>query len=161
MRRFLALSIDGINLKISEFASSGYEVTYADAGDVSYSLAGFAVVDGPAYEPKRVWTITAFLTLAEWQQLQFIYVRSERKRRQPPTGFGIACDDTVQPVIEDSNARTRAIVPGGTVTQFVSGGITYPARFSVRMFQPKATELAGLKPFQTSFVLKELDKVAP
>lgn len=158
MRRFLNLSIDGISAKLTEFAVNGYELTFAEQGDVSYSLSGFAVADGPAYEGKRIWTINAFLTQAEWDALQLIFQRSERKRRQPPTNFSITVDDTISPVLEDLPGRTRAIVPGFTSTT-VPGGIKYPARFAARMFQPKAAESVGLKPFQASFVLKELDKV--
>ncbi len=159
MLRTLNLSIDTFQVILGEFGATGYDLNFAPSGDVEYSLFG-CVVDGPAYEEKRIWTISAFCTLAEWLAIQRIYKRSEYKRRQAPTDFSIYCDDYIRPFVEDGNTRSRALAPGAMpITD--AGGIRYAARYRVRLMEPKAVEQGGRKPYLVSFVLKELDRVGP
>lgn len=155
----LKLSIDTFELEIYEFlAESGYGVEYADQGDVEYALIG-SIVDGVAYEPKRIWTVATPLTLAESETLEKIYQRAERKRRTTLTNYGITVFDYIKEITEDANDPTYAIAPGGVLRQPSEGGCSYPGIFEVRILKPTVVEKAGIKPYIATFTMKELRKV--
>lgn len=156
--RSLVLIRDSYILTLREFLANGYELTLADAGDVEYGLSG-SVVDGPAFEPKRVWTIQAPMTRQQWRMLKLIFQRSESIRQQPPNDFSIRVYDYIEPCVEDQTTPSRAVAPEGSVTA-IDDGIEYPGQFNVRLFQPKAVPWGNaLQPYSVSFVMKELDRV--
>jgi hypothetical protein len=94
------------------------------------------------------------------QALWRIYKRSETKRRAAPTDFSILVEDYITPFIEDGSTRTRGLATSGAVVTD-SGGISYPAKYYARMFEPTFTEYDYRGLHLCSFVLKELDRVAP
>lgn len=163
MPRTLNLSIDTFSIALgdlahSKFEPNGYERITDSSGSVEYSLTGAAIEDGKLYEPKFVWTVSAYLDSTQWQTLQAIYLRAERKRRTQQA-YGIVCDDFIQPYVEDALIATRALAPGGAIVVRPSF-IEYPARFAVRMFEPKARHVNNAHyRYLVSFVLRELDRV--
>jgi hypothetical protein len=157
--RPIRLTIDTFTTELRRFTPTGYDVKVTASGDVEYSLFG-SVVDGPAFEEKRIWTISAYIDLAAKQALWRIYKRSEAKRRAAPTDFSILVEDYITPFIEDGSTRTRGLATSGTVVTD-SGGISYPAKYYARMFEPTFVEYDYRGLHLCSFVLKELDRVAP
>lgn len=156
----LILTIDTFTLTLSEFLPGGHERKPFEDGEMEYSLFGSALTDGPMFESKHVWTIKAICSQRQWNTLVKIYKRSERKRRADQD-YKILVSDYVEPFVED-DARTRALAAGGTVVTDTDGGVSYPAVFAVRLFQPNNEKLQNTeKPYVASFVLKELDKVMP
>ena len=162
MIRTITLSIDSFSVTLGNYSApfENYDRVTAALGDVEYSLFGTPVEDGSLYEPKHVWTISAFIDTQRWRLLQAIYQRSERYRRTQAQ-YRITIDDFVRNFVEDSATRTRTLAPGGTLISD-SGCLEYPARFGVRMLEPKAEETHSLKyRYLAKFVLKELDKITP
>ena len=157
--RALKLTIDTFSVELKRFTPQGYDLKVSESGDVEYSLFG-ASVDGPAFEEKRIWTIGAYVDLTARQALERIFKRSETKRRSAPTDFSILVEDFITPFIEDGGTRTRGLATGGTVVTD-GGGISYPAKYYARMFSPTFVEYDYRTLHLASFVLKELDKVAP
>lgn len=163
--RTLNLSIDTFSVALGDRASSqfdenGYERITESSGNVEYSLYGTALESGSLYEPKLVWTVALFADRDTWNKLQAIYQRAERKRRSQQS-YQITVDDYVQSYVEDATVRTRAIAPNVTVTNY-GNLIEYPARFGVRMFEPKAVATRSIRfPYRVQFVLRELDQIAP
>lgn len=156
----LILIDDGFSVAFRKFIANGYERLTQPSGDQEYSLNGTPIVDGILYEPKFVWTIGAYVTKSEWQQLWLLYRRCERKRSTENAEFSITVADYVEPYIEDRTTRSRSLAPDGTVTSLSGGGIAYPALFHARMYEPKQEFIRnGLTPYIARFVLKELDSV--
>lgn len=154
------LAIDTFAVSLREFTLNGYErIVPPVGGEVEYSLNGTPIVDGQLYEPKYVWTLSAFLSEAEWRQLWLIYRRSERKRSldQP---FGITIADYVEVYVEDQEGRSRALAPDGEVIALEGGGLEYPALFEARMYEPRWEHSNNLLyPYIARCVLRELDIV--
>ncbi|MEH2201179.1 hypothetical protein [Nostoc sp.] len=152
--RQLALSISGISVTLKRFVS--YDRLLADTGQTEYSIVGTPLDSGPFYEPKHIWTISAMVTIEQWRALGAIFGECDRLRRTQGN-YSIIVDDSIQDFIEQG-AGTRAIAAGGTRTYF-TGGVSYPARFYARMFEPKSQwQRNQLYPYVASFVLRELDK---
>jgi hypothetical protein len=152
--RQLTLSISGISVNLKRFVS--YDRTLADTGVTEYSIVGTPLDSGPFYEPKHIWTISAMVTIEQWRALGAIFGECDRLRRQQGN-YRITVDDSIQDFVEQG-ARTRAIASGGSQTSF-TGGVSYPARFYARMFEPRSQwQRNQLYPYVTGFVLRELDK---
>ena len=160
--RTLKLSIDTLTVELGngyDSSFTSYEKTIAETGSVEYSLYGTALEEGSLYEPKYVWTIGVYLSLTQWQNLQVIYQRCERKRRTQAS-YNIVLEDFISPYVEDVTSRTRALATGASVTTIGSVAISYPAQFNVRLFEPKAIEGNNRNfKYLVTFVLKELDTV--
>jgi hypothetical protein len=151
----LILSIDGIAATLSQFTT--YDRTPQNTGETEYAIIGTPTDSGLAYEPKHSWNVSALTTLTDWHAIQLIFAKSDRLRRQQGN-YRITVDDLIQPFAEEG-ARTRAVATGGVVTN-VPGGVSYPAKFYVRMFDLKSQKSgSGKYPYTVSFTLKELDKV--
>ncbi|QKQ75595.1 hypothetical protein [Nostoc sp. TCL240-02] len=152
--RQLTLSISGISVNLKRFVS--YDRILADTGQTEYSIVGTPLDSGPFYEPKHIWTISAMVTIEQWRGLGAIFGECDAKRRNQGN-YSITVDDSIQDFIEQG-ARTRALAAGGSQTTF-TGGVSYPARFFARMFEPKSQwQRNHLYPYVASFVLRELDK---
>ncbi|HYX19156.1 MAG TPA: hypothetical protein VE944_33350 [Nostoc sp.] len=152
--RQLTLSISGISVTLKRFVS--YDRILADTGQTEYSIVGTPLDSGPVYEGKHLWTISAMVMIDQWWGLGAIFGECDRLRRTQGN-YRITVDDSIQDFIEQG-ARTRALAFGGTTTSF-TGGVSYPARFYARMFEPKSQwQKNQLYPYVASFVLRELDK---
>jgi hypothetical protein len=152
--RQLTLSINSISVTLKRFVS--YDRILADTGQTEYSIVGTPLDSGPVYEPKHIWTISAMVTIEQWRALGAIFGECDRLRRTQGN-YRIIVDDSIQDFIEQQY-RSRAIVAGGTQTSF-TGGVSYPARFYARMFEPKSQwQRNQLYPYVANFVLRELDK---
>ncbi|WP_445634553.1 hypothetical protein NSTC745_06374 [Nostoc sp. DSM 114161] len=152
--RQLTLAISGISVTLKKFIS--YDRVLADTGQTEYGIVGTPLDSGPFYEPKHIWTISAIVTLQEWRALGAIFGECDRLRRTQGN-YRITVDDSIQDFIEQAT-RTRALAAGGTQTTFM-GGVSYPARFYARMFEPRSQwQRNQLYPYVASFVLRELDK---
>lgn len=155
----LTLSIDAFSTTLIEFEQGGYECLFQENGDTEYSLFGASLDSGSLYEPKRIWTIAAMATKPIKQALEQIWRRSERKRIAQQD-YRITCEDWIFPHTEDQTPRTRALATGAAVTNLSGGGIEYPAKFYVRLFEPNFQRTnSGRYPYNCRFVLKELDPV--
>ena len=156
----LILTLDGIESRLSTFLPNGYEQTFVASSELNYSLNGTPLVDGIAYESKRVLTIGAVCTAQNKTALLQIFQRSERKRRTQAAGFGIIVHDLIGSVVEDVS-RTRALANGATVLPLAGGGCEYFAQFEYQLYEPKVVPTGnGILTHQVNFVLKELRKVA-
>lgn len=152
--RQLTLSISSISVTLKRFVS--YDRIPADTGQTEYSIVGTPLDSGPVYEPKHIWTISAMVTIEQWRALGAIFGECDRLRRTQGN-YRITVDDSIQDFIEQQY-RSRALVPGGEQKYF-TGGVSYPARFHARMFEPKSQwQKNQLYPYVASFVLRELDK---
>lgn len=152
--RQLSLSISGISVILKRFVS--YDRVLADTGQTEYSIVGTPLDSGPVYEPKHIWTISAMVTIEQWRALGAIFGECDRLRRTQGN-YSITVHDSIQDFIEQGY-RTRGLASGGAETYF-TGGVSYPARFYARMFEPKSQwQRNGLYPYVASFVLRELDK---
>ncbi|MEH2393683.1 MAG: hypothetical protein V7K21_19150 [Nostoc sp.] len=133
-----------------------YDRVFADTGMTEYSIVGTPLDSGPVYEPKHIWTVSAMVTQTQWWALGAIFGECDRLRRTQGN-YRITVDDSIQDFVEQG-ARTRALASGGTQISF-TGGVSYPARFYARMFEPKSQwQRNELYPYVTNFVLRELDK---
>lgn len=155
MAKTLTLSIDSYTVTIATFAQNGYERTHADTGETEYSIWGAPLDSGTFFEPKFIWAIQCYLSKEDWIKLNAIFSLSDKKRRAQQN-YRITINDYIEEIIEDS-PRTRAVASGGSVSN-LGNSVYYPARFYVRIFEPKSSQQAGLKPYLASFTLKELDK---
>jgi hypothetical protein len=153
MPKKLILSIEDISIAIAFFNNDGYE-RLAEGGDTEYSIFGTPADTGNMYEPKHIWNVGCFMTSEELAQLQRVFSRSDELRRQLGN-YRITLEDNVQEFIEAS--RTRAMATGGQVLDY-SGIVAYPAKFYVRMLNPKTKIIGGYKKYSVQFTLKELDK---
>jgi hypothetical protein len=155
----LVLTLGSSVAVLKEFASgNGYDRTTAETGDVEYSLNGTPIADGHLYEPKWVWTVSAYTEEATALTIERIFRRSERYRAAE-ISFGILLADYVKPCTEDA-PQSRQLAPGGSIVS-TDDELIYPAVYSVRMFQPKVLPTGNGHTWLVSFVLKELDRVAP
>lgn len=155
----LILTYEDLTLTLREWISpGGYSRKPQPSGDVEYSLYGAPIDDGPVYEAKFLWTLNCLTSAAQWRTLQRMFRRSELNRglAQP---YAVTVADYIDPYCEDGPARTRAIAPGGLVLNEADGGISYPALYNARIFEPGAQK-AGIY-YQVSLTLKELESVAP
>lgn len=155
MPKKLILSIDGTSIAIALFNSDGYERLLAENGDTEYSIFGTPADTGNMHEPKHIWNIGCFLTNEELAKLQKVFSRSDELRRQLGN-YRITLEDNIQEFMEAT--RTRALATGGQILDY-GGVIAYPAKFYVRMLNPK-TKITGssYKRYSLQFTLKELDK---
>lgn len=154
MPKTLKLSIDNTSIAIANFSSDGYERLLAENGDTEYSIYGTPADTGNFHEPKHIWNVGCFMTSQEMARLQQIFVTSDELRRQLGN-YRITLEDNIQEFIEKT--RTRAIATGGQMLDY-GGVVSYPAKFYVRMLNPKIKIIGGYKRYSVQFTLKELDK---
>ncbi|WP_414755548.1 hypothetical protein [Anabaena sp. CCY 9910] len=134
--RYLQLSISGTTVQLRKFAE--YNRAIADTGQTEYSIAGTPLDSGPAYEPKRIWTVSAMATMAQWQDLMRIFAECDRLRRDNGN-YRIALEDRIEQVVSNT-------------------GVASWGSFYVRMFEPRSQHQRNqLYPYIISFVLRELD----
>lgn len=151
--RQLTLSISSFSVTLKRFVS--YDRIPADTGQTEYSIAGAPLDSGPQYEPKHIWTVSAMVTIDQWRGLEGIFGECDRLRRTQGN-YRIIVEDSIQDFVEAT--QTRAIAAGGAQT-FFTGGVSYPAQFYARMFEPKSQwQRNQLYPYVANFVLRELDK---
>lgn len=152
--RQLTLSISSISVTLKRFVS--YDRTLADTGMTEYSIVGTPLDSGPVYDPKHIWTVSAMVTRPQWWALGAIFGECDRLRRTQGN-YRIIVDDSIQDFIEQGYA-SRALALGGSIA-FFTGGVSYPARFYARMFEPKSQwQRNHVYPYVANFVLRELDK---
>ncbi|MFB2769828.1 hypothetical protein ACE1AT_11145 [Pelatocladus sp. BLCC-F211] len=152
----LTLTIDTLSVSLTRFTN--YERVLADTGQTEYSIVGTPLDSGPVYEPKHIWTVSAMVTYDQWHTLNGIFALCDSLRRNQGN-YRITVDDSIQDFIE-TGTRTRSLTSGGSETIF-TGGVSYPARFYARMFEPKSQwQRNRYYPYIAGFVLRELDKVS-
>jgi hypothetical protein len=153
----LNLSIGAFGVSLARFTEGGYDRTLAQIGETEYSIIGTPLDSGPVHEPKHIWAISAVVTRSQWHGLWAIFRESDRRRREQ-ANYRILCEDSIEDFI-DVGGQTRDVAPAGSVTDF-GGAIAYPAKFYVRLFEPKSRWIRNeLYPYTATFTLKELDKV--
>ncbi|MBD2437363.1 hypothetical protein [Nostoc sp. FACHB-110] len=154
--RQLTLSIDSLTVTLKKFTQ--YDRTIPDTGQTEYSIVGTPLDSGPVYEPKFIWSIGAMVSWEEWFAINAIFNRSDKLRRSQGN-YRILIEDSIENFTE-SGTRTRGLASGGSETVF-DGGVSYPACFYARMFEPKSQwQRNGQYPYIASFTLRELDKIA-
>lgn len=156
----LTLSLNGLSLKLNKFTDNKLPRAVIDPyGGVEYSIYGTPIGDGPAFEPKFVWAVTAFVDKDQERLIGAIYAEFDRLRRtQPYQSANILLIDINQEY-QEKLPRTRALAPD-TTQQFVGAAhVSYFAQFYVWMVKPPELVENGIWRTVT-LTLQETDRVA-
>ena len=161
----LSLSIGDLSLTLNKFSDRQLPRTIIEPhSGVEYSIWGTTIGDGPVFQPKYVWSVTASVGHCQEQNaermLGAIYAEFDlRRRTMPHENAQIRLIDTNQE-IQEKAPRTRAIAPGTAITTLPGEYISYFAQFDVWFVQPPSYSVEG-RIRTVNFSLQETGRVLP
>jgi hypothetical protein len=163
MNASLILSYGSYNVTLNRFMEKGCKQTFESAGDVAYSINGTPIDSGIQYEAPRVYNLEAIVNYPDYMELQYLCLAADKARAlwTANANYAIVLEDFINHYSEPGNTQTRALATGGALT-VQSNGLTYPAKFKVRIIDHSFEMLRQTRSLYKAIItLKETDRMLP
>lgn len=149
----IVLSISGLILEIEKFSTPEIPRGRVEPlGKIEYTIPGATVIEGPAFDPKYLWSVNCLLEPEKVRILEAIFSESDYWRRKLSPNLAITLVDKTRRITEKELTRTIA---SGTVPLQVGPCVSYYGQFECFMVQPPKIEEKGIYD-QCAFTLQEL-----
>lgn len=128
----LTVSAYGSSVTLTRFTDTEFPRSFMSQATLEFSQIGTAYASGPARRQRRMWSVSAFVTATQWNNLESVYGAWDERRAEGDNLAVVTVNDTL-----------------------IGSSQTYQAFFTE---PPSLTKLAGGNntDFAASFVLVEV-----
>lgn len=78
----VTLTFNNKTATVSRFSDTAFPRSYMAQASLEFSQIGTAYASGPARRQRQMWSISAYVTAEEWEDIEDVYIAWDRQRAQ-------------------------------------------------------------------------------
>lgn len=89
---------------LSRFSDTAFPRSYMAQASLEFSQIGTAYASGPARRQRQMWSVSAIVTVAEWEDLESVYAAWDSKRAEGDNLAYVTIQDSLIGATKQYNA---------------------------------------------------------